>query len=121
MSPDDPEARNRTKRKTNWTGYAVHLTETSEPEGPSVITNIETTPATTVDVEVTDTIHEALASKDLLPNEHLVDAGYTSAEQLLNSQRNYHIDLIGPVAGGGSWQAKAGKGVESRKVVPPVR
>ena len=38
------------------------------------------------------------------------NADYTSAEQLLNSQRNYHIDLIGPVAGGGSWQSKANKG-----------
>lgn len=112
VSPDDPEARNRTKRKTNWTGYAVHLTETSEPEGPNIITNVETTAATTVDVEVTDTIHEALDNKDLLPDEHLVDAGYTSADQLLTSQRDYHVDLFGPVSGGGSWQSKAGKGFD---------
>jgi len=110
VSPDDPEARNRTKRKTNWTGYVVHLTETCEAEGPNIITHVETTPATTADVEVTDIIHEALASKDLLPSEHLVDSGYTSADQLLNSQRNYHMDLIGPVSGGGSWQAKADNG-----------
>ena len=30
QSPYDPEARNRTKRKTNWTGYTVHLTETTK-------------------------------------------------------------------------------------------
>jgi transposase len=43
-------------------------------------------------------------------SDHLVDSGYTSADQLLNSQRNYHMDLIGPVSGGGSWQAKADNG-----------
>jgi transposase len=112
VSPDDPEARNRTKRKINWTGYAAHLTETCETEGPNVITHVETTPATTADVEVTSTIHEALAGKDLLPGEHLVDTAYTSADQLLDSQRNYHVDLIGPVSGGGSWQARAGKGFD---------
>jgi transposase len=110
VSPDDPEARNRTKRETNWTGYAVHLTETCEAEGPNLITHVETTPATTADVEVTGTIHEALADKELLPGEHLVDTAYTSADQLLDSRRNYDIDLIGPVAGGGSWQSKADTG-----------
>jgi transposase len=63
-------------------------------------------------VEVTDTIHEALADKELLPGEHLVDTAYTSADQLLDSRRNYDIDLIGPVAGGGSWQGKADKGYD---------
>jgi len=65
-------------------------------------------------VEVTDTIHEALADKELLPGEHLVDTAYTSADQLLDSRRNYDIDLIGPVAGGGSWQGKAGTGFDVR-------
>lgn len=114
VSPDDPEARNRTKRETNWTGYAVHLTETCATEGPNIITNVETTPATTTDVEVTDTIHEALADKELLPDEHLVDTAYTSADQLLDSRRTYGIDLIGPVAGGGSWQAQADTGFDVR-------
>jgi transposase len=114
VSPDDPEARNRTKRETNWTGYAVHLTETCEAEGPNIITHVETTPATTADVEVTGTIHEALADKDLLPGEHLVDTAYTSADQLLDSRSSYDIDLIGPVAGGGSWQAKADTGFDIR-------
>lgn len=112
ISPDDLEARNRTKRETNWNGYAVHLSETCAAETPHLITNVETTPATTVDVEVTDTIHQALADKDLLPQEHLVDAGYTAVDQLLHARQDYQIDLIGPVAGGGSWQAKAGKGFD---------
>ena len=59
VSPDDPQTRNRTKRDTNWSGYAVYLTETCSEAEPNIITNVETTPATTGDVEITDTIHQA--------------------------------------------------------------
>ena len=114
VSPDDLEARNRTKRNLNWNGYAVHLTETCGPEGPHLITNVETTPATIADVEVTDTIHQALADKDLLPQQHLVDRAYVAVDHLLAAQKDHQIDLVGPVAGGGSWQAKAGQGFEGR-------
>ena len=41
-SPYDIEARNRTKRDTNWTGYTVHLTETCDDDCPNFITNVET-------------------------------------------------------------------------------
>ncbi len=112
VSPDDIEARNRTKRTTNWTGYAVHLTETCSQTGPNLITHIETTPSTIKDSDILDTIHQALAGKDLLPEEHLADAGYLSVDNLLNAQRTHGIDLMGPVAGGGSWQAKAGQGFD---------
>lgn len=112
VSPDDPEARNRTKRDTNWTGYAVHLTETCDPDRPHLITHVETTPASTADVEVTDIIHEALAAKELLPSEHLVDTGYMGVDQLLTSQREHQVDLIGPVHAGSSWQAKADQGFD---------
>ena len=112
MSPDDPEARNRTKRTTNWTGYAVHLTETCDPAGPNIITHVATTPATTADVTLIDTIHADLAQQDLLPSEHLVDAGYIAADQMLHSQQDHQVDLLGPTAGGGSWQANAGQGFD---------
>ena len=112
LSPDDPDARNRTKRDTNWTGYAVHLTETCDPRGLNLITHVETTPATTADVEVTETIHQELATKTLLPDEHFVDTAYVSVDQLLNAQQIHEVDLFGPVPGGGSWQAKAGRGFD---------
>jgi transposase len=115
MSPDDPEARDRTKRTTNWTGYAVHLTETCDlEEGPNIITHVATTPATTADVALIDPIHDDLAQHDLLPSEHLVDTGYIAAEQLLHSQQQHQVDLLGPTAGGGSWQADAGQGFDVR-------
>ena len=112
ISPDDIEARNRTKRDTNWSGYAVHLTETHAENAPHIITHVETTPATTADAEMTGIIHRALADKSLLPDEHLVDTAYVSIDHLLESQREYQINLFGPMGGGGSWQAKAGKGFD---------
>jgi transposase len=101
LSPDDLEARNRTKRETNWSGYAVHLTETCNPGGPNLITNVETTPATTADVDMTGVIHQKLADRALLPAEQLVDTAYVSADHLLDSQNQYRLDLIGPVPGSG--------------------
>lgn len=99
VSPDDIDVRSRTKRETNWSGYTVHLTETYAEDAPHIITHIETTPATTADVEMTGVIHEALAAKDLLPDEHLVDTAYVSVDHLLESRRD-NIDLIGPASGG---------------------
>jgi transposase len=111
ISPDDIEARNRTKRETNWNGYAVHLTETCAANTLNLITHVETTPATTADIEVTDTIHQALIAKKLRPEEHFVDSAYVAVDQLLHSQQD-QIDLIGPISGGGSWQAKSGQGFD---------
>jgi len=105
-SPYDVDARNKTKRSTNWTGYTVHVTETCDQETPNLITHVETTPASTNEVEMTTTIHEALQEKDLLPSEHLVDAGYVDAKNLVNSNDEYDMDLCGPAPPDPSWQSK---------------
>lgn len=86
QTPYDEEARNRTKRKSNWTGYTVHLTETCDPDMPNIITNVVTTFASTNDVDVVATIHEELAEKELLPAEHYVDAGYMSIDRVIDSE-----------------------------------
>jgi len=51
-SPYDPDARYCKKRETIWTGYKVHLTETCDAELPSIVTDADTTVATTVDQEL---------------------------------------------------------------------
>jgi len=111
-SPYDPEARNRTKRDTNWTGYTVHLTETCEENRPNLITNVETTPVTTPDGAMTQIIHENLAKKDLLPAQHLLDMAYVDAEHLVTSGNDYKVDLFGKVPGDSSWQAKTARGFD---------
>lgn len=55
-------------------------------------------------------IHEALARRGLLPDMHLVDAGYTDAEMLVSSQNEYGVTVLRPVAADASWQTKAGEG-----------
>ena len=94
-SPYDPEARYSKKRDVTWVGYKVHFTETCNPacEGPHVITNVETTPATTPDDNMVAVIHSSLEKRGLLPVEHLVDGGYTCARaggQPAASRRGHH-------------------------------
>lgn len=111
-SPYDLDARNSTKRTTQWTGYKVHLTESCDEDSPHIITHVETTVATTQDITVIPSIHEALSEKKLLPQQHLVDQAYTSAQLLSSSERDYDIDLLGPVALNVGWQAKAKLGFD---------
>jgi transposase len=112
QSPYDPEARYSQKRQTEWTGYKVHLTESCEDDLPHLILNVETTSATTTDYEVTGVVHDHLAQRDLLPREHLLDAGFMSADHLVSSQAEA-IDLVGPVREEKSWQARASVGFDS--------
>lgn len=57
-TPYDVEARYSQKRSTIWTGYKVHLTETCDEQGPHLITDVQTTPATTPDFTMTPRIQE---------------------------------------------------------------
>ena len=109
-SPYDPDARRGNKRTREWTGYKIHLSETCDRDAPHLITYVETLPSTTKDHEVTENIHQTLAEVELLPHQHLVDAGYIDAQLLVDSKNNYDLDLIGPAPGDSQWQSRAGKG-----------
>ena len=86
-SPYDLEARYSQKRSTSWVGYKVHLTESCDADLPHLITNVETTIATTPDDAVTAQIHASLKQRDLLPDVHLTDMGYIDAELLVESEQ----------------------------------
>jgi transposase len=105
ISPYDEEARASSKRETHWHGYKVHLTETCESDSPNLITHVETTSATEQDNEVVERIHEALQAQQLLPSQHLVDTAYPAAELLVSSQKQYGVDLLGPMRPDVSWQS----------------
>ncbi len=109
-SPYDPDARYSNNRDTSWVGYKVQVTETCDPacEGPHVITNVETTPATTPDDNMVAVIHSSLEKRGLLPSEHLVDKGYTDSHVLVDSRQGYDVAIVGPVADDPSWQAREG-------------
>jgi len=118
VSPYDTGARYSEKRGKSWLGYKVHFTETcsdaadddpgtGRPAAPNLITNVATTEAAVPDVVMTEPAHDALASRDLLPGEHAVDAGYTSAD-LLVTARQRGIILLGPLLADTSPQARSG-------------
>jgi transposase len=86
------------------------LTETCDEDTPHLITDIKTTPATTSDFDMTPIVQAHLAERDLLPGEHVVDAGYVTADHLVSSQTSYGVTLLGPVAADPSWQAHAHAG-----------
>jgi transposase len=112
-SPYEIEARYSTKSGMTWVGYKVHVTETCEDErAPHLITNVETTPATTPDDNMLEQVHQSLQKRDLLPAEHLVDKGYTDADMLVESKQKYGVEIIGPVAEDPSWQARSAEGFD---------
>jgi transposase len=109
-SPYDLEARYSSKRGVPWVGYKVHFSESCDRERPKLITNVLTTAASIPDDTLLPAIHTSLAAKGLMPAEHLVDCGYTDADNLLTSQTEHGVRIIGPVADDPSWQARAGEG-----------
>ena len=111
-SPYDAEARYSKKRSTEWTGYKVHLTETCDEELPHLITDVQTTPAPAADFDMPPKIQSDLAARDLLPSEHIVDAGYVTADHLVTSPKTHDVTLLGPVNPDTSWQAKAQQGFD---------
>ena len=96
-SPYDTDARYGTKRGSGWCGYKTHLSETCEPDAPHLITHVATTDATVTDTEMTETIHQGLATRELLPGEHAVDAGYVTAAHIVTARDEHEVELLGPV------------------------
>ena len=111
QSPYDVEARYSQKRETQWVGYKVHVSETCDVGQPDVITQVNTTSATTSDFVMGPVIHEDLAARDLLPGTHLVDSGYVVAEVLVSAQQQ-QIDVVGPPLGSSSRQQRDGQGYD---------
>ncbi len=96
-SPYDLDARYGKKNSTLWVGYKVHFTQTCDEDAPQLITHVETPRAGVNDVRALPWIHAGLAKKGLLPEQHLVDAGYVGAENLIESRTTHELDLIGPL------------------------
>lgn len=110
-SPDDLEARYAGKAGFYWTGYKVHFTETCEAESPHLITDVETTPATTADARVLEDIQARLQQRQIAPEQHLLDSGYASLSTLMTS-RERGIELLAPLLRDRSWQARQANGYD---------
>lgn len=115
-SPYDLDARYARHNDQEWVGYRTHLTETCDADAPiHLITHVETVLAPIQDVEVSQTIHAALAEQGLKPKEHFVDAAYVSANLLVSAQREDGIEMLGPVSKlqDVSWQAREQTGYDA--------
>ncbi|MCC3317831.1 MULTISPECIES: IS1182 family transposase [Nocardia] len=98
VSPHDPEARFcHYPGKAQWIGYKVHQTETCDDDLPHVIVHVLTTTAPEQDVHALQPIHTALAAQELLPGEHLVDAGYITPQVIHHAATEHAVTMIGPV------------------------
>ncbi len=117
--PYDTDARYSEKRGRSWEGYKVHITETCDntPAGdgttdparpPNLITNVTTTHAAVAEAAMTMPIHTILADRNLLPAEHLMDAGYPSTKILLTLRTEHQVRLIGPMRADSSRHAREG-------------
>ena len=89
QSPDDPDASFRRKRGKEYTGYAVNVTETCDPENPvQLVVQIQSQPNTVDDPTLLSNDLPALIER-CKPNELNTDGGYnnrTTAAQLRAAQ-----------------------------------
>lgn len=104
-SPYDPDARLGSKRSERWTGYKVHVTESCDEDKVHLLTQVATSEPNRHDNQLVPTIHRKLQGKQLLPELHLVDAGYMDSELLVDSRTDYAVTLHGPVQLNRRWQA----------------
>ena len=111
-SPYDEEVRYSAKREQGWVGYKAQLSETSEVDQIHLITQVTTTLATEADMAELEKVYRSLQQKDLLPDEHLLDAGYVDAQSLVASKRDFGVTICSPVREKVSWQAKAAEGFD---------
>ena len=86
------------------------LDETCDADRPHLITDVAVVPATTPDVTPLPGIHERLAQRNLLPAEHLGDAGYPTGRFRVPSWAQ-GVRLIGPLQADNSWQARTPGGL----------
>lgn len=111
-SPFDLQARYSIKRQTEWTGYKVHLTETCERDAPHLIVHVITSAATEQDNEIVAELHQALADKELLPDEHLLDQGYSDSHDLIEAHTVYDIEMLMPMRTDHAWQSQVPGGYD---------
>src|SRR5512142_1586140 len=119
VSPYDPAARYaRRGQVTRWTGYLAHVTETCSADGPNVITDIATMPATSADTAAVAGIHARLERRGLLPAEHLADGGYTALAHMERAGREHQITLTGPLPGNPTRQHRTREGYAREASAP---
>ena len=103
QNPSDPDA---TYDGHKGPGYQAQIAETCNPENEAqLITCAIPQTAAESDANVVEEVLEDLQANDLVPDSMLVDAGYTSDDNVQLSEEK-GVELVGPVPSGSS-KAKA--------------
>lgn len=108
-SPHDEEVRYTQKRGKEYRGYKLQLTEIASEEEVAIITDIEIVKASEYDGESLPNIHQRLKDREILPETHLVDTGYVSADAIVESQER-EVELLGPIAANTTLTARENQG-----------
>ncbi|MYS19958.1 Transposase DDE domain-containing protein [Streptomyces sp. DvalAA-14] len=108
VSPYDTSARYARRGETRWKGFLAHVTETCDPDTPSVITDVTTTKAPVHDTKALPGILTSLEDRNLLSKEHFVDGGYLSAALKQQVAREHGVGLVGPIRARSTRQSRKG-------------
>lgn len=84
---------------TRGTGYLAPVTQTCPGDGPNVITDVATMPATSAGTLALAGIHARLERRGLLPAGHLADGGSTCLAHMARAGREHQVTLTGPLPG----------------------
>ena len=104
QSPHDPDA---TYSGHKGKGYEVQVAETCHQDNAvEVITHVEVTDACVSDARATVPTLEALAARDLQPEELVADTAYGSGDNAVEAER-LGTELISPVSGSAGAVAEA--------------
>jgi transposase len=95
-TPHDAEVRYSSAKGKRVKGYKLELTETADEASPSVITDVDIVGINDSDAAEIGSIQARLAERKVLPDEQVVDRGYTSGAAIVES-RGRGVELIGPV------------------------
>jgi transposase len=128
-TPYDVEACWATKRKQDWIGYKLQVTETDDAGYPHLITDIALTNAAESDMAALEEIRARQKEQNTLPSERYVDSAYVSGELLKDGRKDYGEELIGPIRNTATAQSKIPNGFthadfqvdwESKRVTCPA-
>lgn len=112
-TPHDPQVRFSAAKGRKAEGYKLELTETASETSPAMITDVEVVGLLERDSGQVEAIQQRLAERELMPDEQLVDRGFTSGRAIVES-RGRGVELVGPVQGepgeGGSEAGAEGRG-----------
>jgi len=108
VSPYDLSARYARRGETRWKDFLAHVTETCDPDAPSVITDVTTTKAAVHDTKALPDIMASLDQRNLLSKEHFVDGGYLSVALKQRVAREHGVGVVGPIRAKSTRQSRKG-------------